>query len=216
MPETFAQDAEAAAQEAGADTDGRASSGRGRATRARLLTAAAELIAERGWGEVTTRGIAERAGANQALVHYHFGSVEALLREAAMARLATELEAAMAPLTERRPLEETLRETVASLDRFDLASQPGVLIAEILLRTTRDPILADEMGASLRGFREALQARLEAAAAQGNVRTDVPPDVMAVIVAASLDGLLLQRMVDPQVDPAAVAAGLFRLLTQEE
>ena len=34
----------------------------GQLTRARLMDAAAELIAERGWGAVTTRIVAERAG----------------------------------------------------------------------------------------------------------------------------------------------------------
>jgi AcrR family transcriptional regulator len=37
-----------------------------------LLQAAAELIAEVGWGRVSSRMVAERAGVNNALVHYHF------------------------------------------------------------------------------------------------------------------------------------------------
>ncbi len=41
-------------------------------TRQRLLDAAAELIAERGWGQVTTRAIAERAGLPHGTVSYHF------------------------------------------------------------------------------------------------------------------------------------------------
>ena len=61
-------------------------------TRARLLSAAASLIAERGWSAVTTRAVAERAGVNQALVHYHFGSIDNLRREAVMARLTPAIE----------------------------------------------------------------------------------------------------------------------------
>jgi AcrR family transcriptional regulator len=49
------------------------------ATREALLTATRELIAERGIAGISTRDIAARAGANQALVYRYFGSKDALL-----------------------------------------------------------------------------------------------------------------------------------------
>ncbi len=55
-------------------------------TSERLAAAAVQLIAEDGWAAVTTRRVAERAGVNQGLVHYHYGSVAALRREAALQR----------------------------------------------------------------------------------------------------------------------------------
>ncbi len=42
-------------------------------TRVRLLKAAAAVFAERGYQDATVRHICERAGANVALVNYHFG-----------------------------------------------------------------------------------------------------------------------------------------------
>ncbi|MFD9424337.1 MULTISPECIES: TetR/AcrR family transcriptional regulator [unclassified Streptomyces] len=61
------------------------SSGRGRrdaaATRERLLDAARDLFAERGYQRATVRAIAERAGVNQALLFRYFGSKQALLTE---------------------------------------------------------------------------------------------------------------------------------------
>lgn len=51
----------------------------GQATRRALLDAAQELLVFKGLSEITTRKVAERAGVNQALVHYHFGSIEELL-----------------------------------------------------------------------------------------------------------------------------------------
>ncbi len=42
-------------------------------TRARLLKAAVEVFSERGYEESTIREICTRAGANVALIHYHFG-----------------------------------------------------------------------------------------------------------------------------------------------
>src|SRR5690606_20241586 len=56
----------------------------GQATRRRLLDAAAVLIAEVGWGRVTTRAVAERAGLPHGTVSYHFPGKQALLSEAAL------------------------------------------------------------------------------------------------------------------------------------
>ena len=42
-------------------------------TRARLLKAAIDVFAERGYENATIREICTRAGANVALIHYHFG-----------------------------------------------------------------------------------------------------------------------------------------------
>ncbi|WP_023591365.1 TetR/AcrR family transcriptional regulator [Streptomyces thermolilacinus] len=51
-------------------------------TRERLLAAASELFAERGYERATVRDIAARAGVNQALLFRHFGSKRALFGEA--------------------------------------------------------------------------------------------------------------------------------------
>ena len=53
-------------------------------TREQLMAAAAELIAELGWGRVTTRAVAERAGLPHGAVSYHFRGKQELLTEAAM------------------------------------------------------------------------------------------------------------------------------------
>jgi len=50
-------------------------------TRQKLIAAAGAILAEEGSGAISTRHIADRAGVNQALVHYHFGSVENLMLE---------------------------------------------------------------------------------------------------------------------------------------
>ncbi|MCP9946883.1 TetR/AcrR family transcriptional regulator [Streptomyces somaliensis] len=62
----------------GAPPRGRAGGG---ATRERLLAAASELFAERGYERATVRDIAARAGVNQTLLFRHFGSKRALFGE---------------------------------------------------------------------------------------------------------------------------------------
>jgi TetR/AcrR family transcriptional regulator, regulator of cefoperazone and chloramphenicol sensitivity len=50
----------------------------GQETRARLLKAAGELFAQRGYGETNVAAISHRAGSNVAAINYHFGGKEAL------------------------------------------------------------------------------------------------------------------------------------------
>lgn len=50
-------------------------------TRARLLAAAINLFAERGFHGTTVRDVVRRAGVNQVAVNYHFGSEDELYRE---------------------------------------------------------------------------------------------------------------------------------------
>jgi AcrR family transcriptional regulator len=51
----------------------------GHETEQALLDAAERLLVEMGAAGITTRRVAEEAGANHGLVHYYFGSVEQLL-----------------------------------------------------------------------------------------------------------------------------------------
>lgn len=48
------------------------------AVRARLLEAARSLFAQHGYVAVSTRAVAEAAGASQAMIHYYFGSKQGL------------------------------------------------------------------------------------------------------------------------------------------
>jgi len=68
-------------------------------TRERILDVALEAFAELGYDGASTRAIAGRAGVNQGLIPYYFGSKEALWREA-VDRAFTELRGEFAPALE--------------------------------------------------------------------------------------------------------------------
>ena len=67
--------------DAGGDVSG-ATSDRGAGTRERIIEAALETVREDGFADTTARAIAARGGFNQALIFYHFGSVDDLLMQA--------------------------------------------------------------------------------------------------------------------------------------
>ncbi|MFF2548128.1 TetR/AcrR family transcriptional regulator [Kitasatospora sp. NPDC058063] len=85
----------------------------GQRTRDGLVTAALELIAERGQDGVTLREITDRAGANVAAVSYHFGSLKALCDAAIEHALERYLDAQIRALDPLGP-GSTLRELAAA------------------------------------------------------------------------------------------------------
>jgi len=92
-------------------------------TRERIVEAAAEAFAERGFRGASTREIAQRAGTNQGLITYHFRSKEALWRAAAdriFGMLRTRLEERLAALASGDPRERA-REAIREYVRFAAA-----------------------------------------------------------------------------------------------
>ena len=74
-------------------------------TRKRLIAAASELFAERGFHATTARDIARRAGVNLAAGHYHYGSKKDLYLEVLQAQFA-EIWTTLARRGGSRPLAE--------------------------------------------------------------------------------------------------------------
>lgn len=73
-------------------------------TRAKILGAADALFGERGFDVTSTRDIADRAGVNRALLHYHFGTKDDLLDAVLEGYYAQLGEVLQAALTRRRGL----------------------------------------------------------------------------------------------------------------
>jgi AcrR family transcriptional regulator len=176
------------------------------------MDASTQLVVERGWGAVTTRAVADRAGVNQALVHYHFGSIEDLRRESVIHRLLPAIGALAQELLDERPLPESMHRVMRRIDDFDLGTETGVLMAEALLQATRDPAVATAMGGVMGSWSEMLAPRIALAQERGVVRPDIPAQRLAPMIASFLDGYLIQRMADPRFDPAAAADTLNALL----
>ena len=86
-------------------------------TRGKLLAAAGEIFAEKGFRETTIAEICLKAGVNIAAVNYHFGSKEALYSEAWRHAFAQSIEAHPPDdgVAADAPVEERLRGQVTAL-----------------------------------------------------------------------------------------------------
>lgn len=114
-------------------------------TKARLLVAATELFAARGFHGTKIRDIAARAGVNVAAANYHFGSKKALylavLRERfAAVRARITRQAALSPGLARMP-RAALVDLLAARIRimFDVMVGPPGLHGQLMLRELSNP-----------------------------------------------------------------------------
>ncbi|MGH3788816.1 MAG: TetR/AcrR family transcriptional regulator [Pseudonocardiaceae bacterium] len=185
----------------------RTASDRGREVRLQLLSAAAELIAELGWNAVSTRILAERACVTPGLVHYHFPSVQALLRDAAVGMISDVLSAAEASFEDARTLDAGVGKLLGSLDAYTGTNPTSLLFFEACLAATRDETLRVELTALHEEFHQKLARWL------GGHGVDTPL-ATASALAAAIDGVLLHRALDPELSSPAVAPALRKLVTR--
>lgn len=182
------------------------SQARGAATRRALLDAAATLIPELGWGSVTTRAVADRAGVRAGLVHYHFASVEALL-VAAVTRVARDVVAEAMRAVEATPgLGDGIDALLASVTTPAPDDPAMLLLTEAALAGTRIPTLRAALADVLAELRDAVADWL--------ADHDHPGDVAAVaaVIVATLDGVALHRAIDPRLDEESIRLGLRMLV----
>jgi AcrR family transcriptional regulator len=178
---------------------------RGRQVRLQLLCAAAELIAELGWNAVSTRILAERAGVTPGLIHYHFPSLPALLRDAALGMISDLLSGVESILDDARALDAGVELMLGSLDAHTETDRTPLLFSETYLAASRDEALRIELIVLVDEFRRKLARWLR------DHGSNTPDDTAAVLVAA-IDGVMLHRALNPRLTLSAVAPVLRRLV----
>jgi len=177
----------------------------GRATRERILEAAVALMAEIGIDRVRTRAVAERAGVNPALVHYHFGSMSALVLEAAEHALIHELGPSIDAFASGSTIQDGIVAILAWIE--DQGRTPGsTVLAEAMVKSTRDPALRDWSTHASQRFRALILERLQVALDAGEIDRSLDLESTAVLLAAALDGLLFHRLVDATLNVAQTHA----------
>ena len=176
---------------------------RGELRRQVILTAALEVIAERGVSATTHRAVAERADVPVAATTYYFESLDELLDEALLLFVREEAERLTA-LSARLEGEQLAPADIARLLLAELRKfQPEGLPAEIgqfelYLEAARRPGLREVARQALDLYAEAAEAALRAA---GSPR----PAEGARLFVALLDGLGLHRIASGRDEDVADA-----------
>jgi AcrR family transcriptional regulator len=181
-------------------------------TRERIVQATVELMAEIGIDRVRTRSIAERAGVNPALVHYHFGSIAALVMEAAEHALLRELGPSIELFVSAATVQDGVTAMLEWIEQKGQRTPGATILAEAMVKATRDPAFRRWTRQASRRFRAIILERLETARARHELDPALDIHATAVLLAAALDGLLFHHLVDPRLDVGQTAGPIALML----
>lgn len=178
---------------------------KGEEKRAEILAAALDIFATEGYRGTSLRKVAARCELSLPGLMHYFDSKEDLLVQVLRAR----------DEAERARHQDVIDAAEAlSIVRQNLDTRGLVELFVSMAASAGDeehpahPYFAARYAA----LRPAVAAWLEGAAADGRVRTDVPPERLAVLLLAAADGVQMQWLADRSVDMEQAVADLLQLL----
>ena len=175
-------------------------------SRDRIVDAAYQILAEKGYDATTFKEVARLAEAAQGLIHYYFGSKDRLLLEVlkeASERTRQEMRRFVAALPEGRPRP---RMSALARPRERVNRQPEWyrLRYELFALGMRKPQLMAGVGELLAKGRQGVGEVLERLSS----KEIADQEALSAVMLACFDGLALQKLVDPDFD----LDGAYRVL----
>ncbi len=193
----------------------------GEDTRTKIIEATVATLKEEGITGTSARAIARHGGFNQALIFYHFGSIEEVLVATIYHTSEQRIERYRQKLAGIRTLPE-LAEVAAELHAEDLAEGNLTVLTQLMAGAAGN----DEMGTRLRDafdpWIDVVKETLEAVAADTPFAGLVPIDDLAYAVASLFLGIELLTHLDPSraqttlYDTILVAATLVQSILGED
>jgi len=163
-------------------------------TARRILRAAQDILAERGYAELTMTAISQVTGLNRALVSYHFGGKAGLVA----ALVDTVFQDPEVGLVEEiRATREGADRVEAFLDwqrRVSARDRTNRMLYELLPHALRDPEVRARFAEEYRVYREVDAGCLEAAPRKLG---EAELEALAAVSIAVVEGLGIQRALDP-------------------
>jgi AcrR family transcriptional regulator len=154
-----------------------------------LLDAAERLLFDVGAPGITTRRVADEAGANHGLVHYYFGSVEQLLVRVLERFTERLIERQRELYAADRPFLEKWRTAMAYLDE-DLPYQK--IWFELQALAWNRPELQERLAWVHAEWRAVLVEAF--APLREELELDLPPEALVTLVYTFNEGLMLERL----------------------
>lgn len=173
---------------------------RRQATRDRVLEAASEVFAERGFHGATVEEICERAGFTRGAFYSNFGSKDDLVVE--LSRRHSEALVDRIRQAGKRPHDSTddlLRDVFAAL-ADDSRSQERwlVLTTEFSLHAIRDASARRAWATQQRRVRDELVAVVDEAVSRQGLVLPMPTDLFVRAAMALAQGSMAQRLIEPR------------------
>jgi AcrR family transcriptional regulator len=176
--------------------------------RQRIIEAATELFITHGYSGTSTRDIAMKAGLRQPSLYTHFSVKAEILLEVMMqtVRPSLDLAAQLIADEELRPVERLER-----LVHFDVRMLCGGEWNIALLGYLPE-VRTGDLLAPIRGQHEDLRGayRTLVAGALAETGRDEDLDLTTDVVMTIVEGVILRRVHDPELDPDALAPAITR------
>lgn len=186
-------------------------------TRAALVAGAIEALREVGFAGASAREIAGRADCNQALVFYHFGSVNELLL-AALDDVSARRLAAYADIVAKATTLTYLIDSARAIFSEDLDSGHVAVLVEMITGAQSTPGLGEQVATRLAPWRDFAESAVRKALIGSPVELLLPAKELAHAVVAGFLGLELLASLDGDraaaltlFDRARLIAGLLDL-----
>jgi AcrR family transcriptional regulator len=183
--------------------------------RAKILAAAEELFALRGFAGTSVRDIARSAGVNPAMIHYYFGNKEGLYRAIIESAASTVRALLITATSSARTLEETLSQFVSGYAKY-IFSHPnlarvlhrellagGAYLKQMMQPATNYKILREALsGASKRGEMRKIDIDLAPISLMGMIVVFqlIQPVIPIATDSGSYDEGFIKRLSDHTVD----------------
>jgi AcrR family transcriptional regulator len=167
----------------------------GEKTRQRIVDAALKTLKEEGFAGATSRAIARAGGFNQALIFYHFGSLDGLLLAALDHTSAQRLERHREAVHQAETPEE-LAEVAASLYAEDRDRGHMTVVSQMVAGSVARPELAREVVARMEPWIELCEEALRKALSRQPAAEAVPLRDLAYAVVTFYLGLNLLTHLD--------------------
>jgi AcrR family transcriptional regulator len=169
------------------------------ATRQRLIDAAIDVVAKRGFAGASVDAIAEHAGMSIGALYSNFASKDDLFLavfDAHVGWFQDRMEEA----------EQTEDAAMAIADWFgSLANnrQQFMVFVAFWAHAVRNPKLRRQFATRMAHMRASLASTLEARAAAAGAELPLPADLLALVVLAAWRGLSMEKLADPKAVPDA-------------
>ena len=176
--------------------------------RERLIAAGYDVLSEKGYEATTVKEVARVAGVSPGLFHYYFASKDELLK-AVLEEAGERYGRMMQELRGVTPGDHFLAAAFAAL-RERVTQEPGWyrLRYELFALGLRNPAFLPVVGEML-GFIRQMFTRAFLGATDGD---EARAQALAAVVLASLDGLALQQLAQPDADLSGAYALLLGVI----
>jgi AcrR family transcriptional regulator len=174
----------------------RVEGGAGHDTKARIIRAAKEVLRDEGITQASARTIARRGNFNQALIFYHFGSLEGLLVEVAKDEGQQRANVYAEQFQRMTKLAELVR-IARDVHHHELATGGPTVLSQLLAGAHSSETIAAGMLTAMKPWMQLVEGAVGQTVARTPIAGLVPQRDMAFGIASLFIGMELLSSLDP-------------------